>query len=75
MDNFLQVFPDREASLLFHSAPVPFYMSPAYVKTRALRYSLVNNDANPGTSTIRVYNAVSSWGDADFSPARYTLSA
>lgn len=66
VENFLSIFPDREQSFLWDATPVPFYMSPAIVKPRHTRYSLVDNPNKPGTSTVRVYSAVSAWGDADF---------
>jgi hypothetical protein len=66
VESYLVVFPDKEEALLWDSKPVPFYISPAYVRPRADRYSLVPNALNPGTSTIRVYNAVSMWDDKDF---------
>lgn len=70
VENYLTVFPDKESSLLFESAPVPFYMSPAVVRPRHTRYSLVASPADPSKSTIRVYNAVSAWGDKDFPTTR-----
>lgn len=66
VENFLSIFPDKEQSFLWEATPVPFYMSPAIVKPRHNRYSLVDNPNKPGTSTVRVYSAVSAWGDADF---------
>jgi len=70
VDNYLSVFPDKEESLLWDAASVPFYMSPAIVKPRNSRYSLVDNPNHPGTSTVRVYSAVSAWGDKDFPSER-----
>lgn len=70
LDNYLAVFPDKEAYVLWESEPVPFFMSPAIVKSRADRYNLVDNSAKPGTSTIRVYSALSVWGEKDFSAIR-----
>lgn len=72
LDNYVSVFPDKEAEVLWDSDPIPFYMSPAVVKPRHTRYSLVANPVNPSTSTIRVYNAVAAWGDKDFPEARKT---
>jgi hypothetical protein len=46
--NFLSVFPDQEEHLLWQSEQVPFFMSPAIVKSRADRYSLVPNPSKPG---------------------------
>ena len=70
VENFLSIFPDKEQSFLWEATPVPFYMSPAVVKPRNNRYSLVDNPNKPGTSTVRVYSAVSAWGDADFPAER-----
>lgn len=64
------MYPDKEEYVLWDSDPLPFFMSPAVVKSRLDRYSLVDNSARPGTSTIRVYGALSTWGDKDFSPLR-----
>lgn len=72
VENFLAIFPDKEQSFLWESTPVPFYMSPAIVKPRHNRYSLVDNPNKPGSSTVRVYSAVSAWGDADFPAERKT---
>ena len=63
IQNYLSVFPDKEMSLLWESEPVPFFMSPAVVKSRADRYVLVPNPSNPGTQTIRVYSAIAVVGD------------
>lgn len=70
LDNYLAVFPDKEEYVLWESEPVPFFMSPAIVKSRADRYNLVDNALKPGTSTIRVYSALSVWGEKDFSAIR-----
>jgi len=71
VENFLSIFPDKEQAFLWgnpnpNPVSVPFYMSPAIVKPRHTRYSLVDNPNKPGTSTVRVYSAVSAWGDPDF---------
>ena len=65
IDSFLSIFPDKKASMLWESQ-VPFFMSPAIIRPRSERYELVDNPGNPGTSTIRVYRAVSAWSDSDF---------
>ena len=70
LDNYLSIFPDKEEYVLWDSEPIPFFMSPAVVKSRSDRYSLVDNPANPGHPTIRVYSALSVWGDKDFSGLR-----
>lgn len=70
MDNFVSVYPNEEYDFLWENNSIPFFMSPAYVKVRDDRYQLVPDSNNPGSSTIRVYSAVSSWGDAHFSGAR-----
>ena len=59
VDSFLSIFPDKESHLLWDSEPVPFYLSPAVVKSRADRYKIVPDSKKPGTSTVRVYSAVS----------------
>lgn len=61
--NYLAVFPDKEESMLWESDPVPFYMSPSFVKTRADRYVLVDNPNKPGTNTVVVQMAVCGAGD------------
>ncbi len=72
--NYLSVYPEREESLLFGTEnSVPFFMSPAYVRPRAERYSLVNNEhlkSGGSLSTVQVINFLAVWGDPDFSPAR-----
>ena len=45
-------------------------MSPAVVKSRADRYTLVPNPSKPGSQTIRVYNAVANVGEKGFSTER-----
>jgi hypothetical protein len=40
-ESYLSVFPDKEAHLLWDSEPIPFFISPAVVKTRADRYTYV----------------------------------
>ena len=67
VNNYLAVYPDKEEHLLYDAAPVPFFLSPAYVLPRVERYSLVDNPAHPGTSTIRVYKPLTVWGEPTFS--------
>jgi len=72
------IFPDKEQDLLWGdvdvdddgSGGVPFYFSPAYIKPRSERYTLVPNPDKPGSSTIRVFTAVTQEGDSDYSPER-----
>ena len=59
VDSFLGIFPDKESHLLWDSEPVPFYLSPAIVRSRADRYKIVANFKKPGTFVVRVYSAVS----------------
>ena len=60
MENYLSVFPDKEEDLLWNSEPIPFFMSPAFVKPRSDRYTLA-----PGsTKDLRSYNAISSMNDS-----------
>lgn len=66
MHNYLSVYPDNEAHLLWDAEPVPFFLSPAYVLPRTERYRLVDNPDKPGTSTIRVYKPLSVWGEPGF---------
>ena len=70
MQNYLAVYPDKEEFLLWESEPVPFFMSPAIVKSRADRYSLVPNPSKPGFQTIRVYSAVANVGEKGFPAER-----
>jgi hypothetical protein len=66
VENYLSVFPDREEHLLWDSEPIPFFMSPAIIKTRADRYTLVPNPLNKGQFHVRVYSAISTVADKDF---------
>ena len=59
VDSFLSIYPDKESHLLWESEPVPFYLSPAIVRSRADRYKIVPSSSKPGTSVLRVYSAVS----------------
>ena len=59
VENYVSIFPDKEQWLLFDSAPVPFFVSPAFVKPREDRYTQVDG-------SVRVYKAVSQWGEPDF---------
>lgn len=70
LDNFLTIFPDKEEFTLWDSEPIPFFVSPALVKSRADRYSLVTNPANPSVSLVRAYKPITTWGEADFSAQR-----
>ena len=66
MHNYLSVYPDQDAQLLWDSEPVPFFLSPAFVLPRAERYSIVDNPNKPGTNTIRVYKSITVWGEDTF---------
>lgn len=70
VENYVSIFPDKEEHFLWESEPIPFYMSPAIVKSRADRYLLVENPAKPGTQSIRVYSAIAAWGEAAFPAER-----
>lgn len=72
VNNYLAVYPDEEEAMLYDSEPIPFYMSPATVKPRSERYTLVDNPAHPGEgiSTIRVYSALAVYGTPQFSTMR-----
>lgn len=72
IDNFVAVYPDEEEEMLWDSEPIPFYMSPASVKPRSERYTLVDNPSHPGQgmSTIRVYAALAVYGQPEFSSQR-----
>lgn len=56
--NYLAVYPDKEESLLWDSAPLPFFSSPAVVMPRDMKYML-NNDKGD----VRQFNAVA-FGDS-----------
>lgn len=75
VDSYLLVFPDKEEELLWNVDSIPFFMSPAVVKTRQARYSLVDSSTNPGVgvSTIRVYHAISISGEQDYPSSRYPV--
>jgi hypothetical protein len=64
--NYLAVYPDNEEHLLWDAEPVTFFLSPAFVLPRTERFSLVDNPAKPGTSTIRVYKPLCVWGEPCF---------
>lgn len=70
LDNFLSIFPDQEQQVLWDSEPVPFFVSPALVKPRAERYTLVPNPGNPSQSVVRSYKPISTWGESDFGEER-----
>jgi hypothetical protein len=70
LDTYLAVFPDQEEHVLFDSEPVSFFQSPAVVKSRAERYTVVPNPANPSQSQIRVYKPITTWGEPDFSTSK-----
>ena len=70
VESYLAVFPDKEQTLLWDSTPVPFYISPAYVRPREKRYVVAPNKDKPGSSTIRVFSPVSMWDDTDFPPEK-----
>jgi hypothetical protein len=66
VDNYISVFPDKEAALLWDSEPVPFFMSPAIVKDRTDRYTLVADPLYKGQFNVRVYSAISVVGEQSF---------
>ena len=70
VESYLSVYPDKEEYLLFQSAKIPFYMSPAIVLPRSKRFQVVlGNNLDPllaSTPEIRMYRAVSTKGDIDF---------
>ncbi len=70
LDNFLTVFPDKEEFTLWDAEPIPFFVSPALVKSRADRYSLVVNAGNPSSSVVRAYKPITTWGEPEFSQER-----
>ena len=57
IENFLAVYPDRKATLLFGNAAIPFYQSQAQVRPRSERYVLTKQGA-------RQYNALKHIGEA-----------
>jgi hypothetical protein len=84
IQSYLFIFPDREEKMMFDEGTIPFFMSPAIVKTRAQKYVLVDNplvsDSTKGsvettsvsqqTASVRVYNAVIAWGEKGFPKSR-----
>lgn len=71
VDNYLSIYPDKEETLMYDSEPIPFYMSPSIVKSRADRYSLFAKDASkPDQLGLRSFSAVSSWGEKTFPDSR-----
>jgi hypothetical protein len=70
VENYVSVFPDREDTMLWDSTPVPFFLSPAVVNPRRIRYSIVQDPDDPTKSIIRNYNPVSFIGDPNFPSAR-----
>jgi hypothetical protein len=66
LDSYLSVYPDREESFLFANENVAFFLSPAVVRSRAQRYSLVQDPADPSAHLVRSYNAISTPMDADY---------
>lgn len=65
IDSYAYVFPDKMEKLLWESKPVPFFLSPAVVLPRRLRYSAVNvegednNNKNSIKSNKRVLRSYS----------------
>jgi len=70
--NFLAVYPDEKESMLWDSAPVPFFMSPGRVANREEKNMLADNEG-----TVRQYDAVfespaklaalsQMWGDPNY---------
>lgn len=70
VNSFLYIFPDKETEMMYDSEPIPFYMSPAIVNPRDRRYALVDDPHRPGEKTVRVYAAVTAWGELGFPSAR-----
>jgi hypothetical protein len=56
--------------MLWDSEPIPFYMSPAIVKSRKERYTLAENPNKPGHAIIKVINAVSAVTEPDYPQER-----
>jgi len=74
IDNYLTIFPDKQEYLFYDSSPVPFYFSPAIIKPREDRYTLIDDPESPNGKSIRVYNAISAAGSSDY-PLERTLAA
>jgi hypothetical protein len=52
IQSYLYVFPDREESVMFDEENlIPFFMSPAIVKTRSQKYVLVDNPQDSSSSS------------------------
>eukprot|EP00968_Pinguiococcus_pyrenoidosus_P001920 scaffold97_cov261-Pinguiococcus_pyrenoidosus.AAC.11 len=62
LDDFLRIFPDKERWLLFHSDPLPSYISPSVVLPRAKRYTVAKEN---GRDFVRQYHSVA---DGDSCP-------
>lgn len=70
IDTFLEVYPDKEEFMLWHSKPVPFFLSPAVVRSRDQKYVLVLDENVPQFSTTFIPSSVFQWGDLQFPLAR-----
>eukprot|EP01039_Chlorochromonas_danica_P007689 gene7689-8496_t len=70
LDSYLAIFPDAEESFLYEPDSIAFFMSPAFVRARINRYTLVQDPSKPGGSLVRSYSAVAMPGDADYSRER-----
>jgi hypothetical protein len=71
VNSFTSIFPDKEEEMLWDSAKIPFFMSPAVVKPRSSRYVLIEDPERPKKHTIRIFNAICAWGDEDFPTSKY----
>ena len=51
VENYLAIFPDHEESLLWDGEKVGFYLCPAVVRPRSVRYKLVSSSTKPGKNS------------------------
>jgi hypothetical protein len=61
--NFISIFPDQEEYLLYDSVKVPFFMSPAVVRSRKDKYQLVTDQFDKTKKNVRIVNAIAMEGD------------
>lgn len=69
IESFNAIFPDKEEEMLWHSAGIPFFLSPSVVNPRRIRYIEVVDELT-GNKTVRAYDSVTQWGEEGFPSAR-----
>lgn len=55
LDSYLAIFPDAEEAFLYEPDSIAFFMSPAFVRARINRYTLIQDPNKPGGSLVRSY--------------------